>query len=237
MPVVNHSSYNSPIWLRNGHLQTIWPVLFRNPPLPSLWRERLETPDGDFIDIDHIPACAGHPFRACGHLVARARRKQHAPVHARHGRSAQPPRMGCGGPEFQGLLRRNEPHASALPRRGNGRTCTLSCSTASPSATGASYLWGSAWAAIKRSSISGRRDPDYPFTSKRRRRRFRPVRHGRRGGSPFRCPPGLRTWPISCGRCGGRSKKNIPASPIASISTGSTASVRSANSTIAIPPR
>ena len=59
MPVVNHSSYNSPIWLRNGHLQTIWPVLFRNPPLPSLWRERLETPDGDFIDIDHIPACAG----------------------------------------------------------------------------------------------------------------------------------------------------------------------------------
>ena len=55
MPVVNHSSYNSPIWLRNGHLQTIWPVLFRNPPLPSLWRERLETPDGDFIDIDHIP--------------------------------------------------------------------------------------------------------------------------------------------------------------------------------------
>ena len=50
MPVVNHSSYNSPIWLRNGHLQTIWPVLFRNPPLPSLWRERLETPDGDFID-------------------------------------------------------------------------------------------------------------------------------------------------------------------------------------------
>ena len=40
-----------------------------------------------------------------------------------------------------------------------------------------------------------------------------------------------------CGRCGGRSKKNIPASPIASISTGSTASVRSVNSTIAIPPR
>lgn len=59
MPVVTHSSYVSPFWLRNGHLQTIWPVLFRNPPLPALWRERLETPDGDFIDIDHMTACAG----------------------------------------------------------------------------------------------------------------------------------------------------------------------------------
>ena len=59
MPVVTRSSYVSPLWLRNGHLQTIWPVLFRNPPLPALWRERLETPDGDFIDIDHITACAG----------------------------------------------------------------------------------------------------------------------------------------------------------------------------------
>ena len=73
----------------------------------------LETPDGDFIDIDHIPACAASvpgvwPF------CRTARRKQHTPVYAWHGRSAQPPRMGCGGPEFQGLLRRNEPHASAL---------------------------------------------------------------------------------------------------------------------------
>ncbi len=59
MPVVNCSTYNSPLWLRNGHIQTIWPVLFRNPPLPALWRTRLETPDGDFIDVDHIPACAG----------------------------------------------------------------------------------------------------------------------------------------------------------------------------------
>lgn len=59
MPVVNESSYISPVWLRNGHLQTIWPVLFRNPSLPALWRERLETPDGDFVDVDHIPACAG----------------------------------------------------------------------------------------------------------------------------------------------------------------------------------
>ncbi len=59
MPVVHHSTYSSPLWLRNGHIQTIWPMLFRNPPLPALWRTRLDTPDNDFIDVDFIPACAG----------------------------------------------------------------------------------------------------------------------------------------------------------------------------------
>ena len=59
MPVLEQSTYTSPLWLRNGHLQTLWPVLFRNPDMPALWRERIETPDGDFFDIDRIPAVAG----------------------------------------------------------------------------------------------------------------------------------------------------------------------------------
>ncbi len=41
-------------WLSNSHLQTIYPALFRNAPNPPDYRrERLETPDHDFIDIDY----------------------------------------------------------------------------------------------------------------------------------------------------------------------------------------
>ncbi len=39
-------------WLPGGHLQTLWPVFFRRRRLPGLYRERLELPDGDFLDLD-----------------------------------------------------------------------------------------------------------------------------------------------------------------------------------------
>ncbi|CAG7857381.1 hypothetical protein MCAMS1_02180 [biofilm metagenome] len=40
-------------WLRNCHLQTVYPSLVRNPPQPPNYRrERLITPDDDFIDVD-----------------------------------------------------------------------------------------------------------------------------------------------------------------------------------------
>lgn len=38
-------------WLLNGHLQTIWPVLTRRHKKVPTKRERLELPDGDFIDL------------------------------------------------------------------------------------------------------------------------------------------------------------------------------------------
>lgn len=40
-----------PFWLRNPHIQTLWPKLFRPLPALPLWRERLELADGDFIDL------------------------------------------------------------------------------------------------------------------------------------------------------------------------------------------
>ena len=43
--------FSSPWWLPGGHLQTIYASL-RPPPRVALERERWDTPDGDFIDVD-----------------------------------------------------------------------------------------------------------------------------------------------------------------------------------------
>lgn len=40
-------------WLNNAHLQTLYPALLRKTPPPvGVRRERLTTPDGDFVDVD-----------------------------------------------------------------------------------------------------------------------------------------------------------------------------------------
>ena len=46
------STFKPAWWLNNPHLQTIYPSLFRKSPSPILHRERLITPDNDFLDID-----------------------------------------------------------------------------------------------------------------------------------------------------------------------------------------
>jgi len=50
----NIPTYKPPFWLFNRHLETIFPSLCRNVPLESYQRERIDTPDGDFLDIDWI---------------------------------------------------------------------------------------------------------------------------------------------------------------------------------------
>lgn len=47
--------YRAPAWLPGGHVQTLYPLLIK-PPLPAYRRERWDTPDGDFIDVDWIDA-------------------------------------------------------------------------------------------------------------------------------------------------------------------------------------
>lgn len=59
MPLLFNSAYRPTLALRNGHLQTIYPVLLRRVELPPFRRERITTPDGDFLDLDwlqHPPA-------------------------------------------------------------------------------------------------------------------------------------------------------------------------------------
>jgi len=41
-------------WLSNRHLQTIWPVVCRRRVALEAHRERLELPDGDFLDVDWV---------------------------------------------------------------------------------------------------------------------------------------------------------------------------------------
>lgn len=51
MPLVS-SQHKSPFYLFNGHLQTIIPSLFRQVEGVPYERERLLTPDDDFLDVD-----------------------------------------------------------------------------------------------------------------------------------------------------------------------------------------
>ena len=46
-------------WLRNPHLQTLWPSRFRIRPSLSLRRTRLELSDGDFLDLSWMPDNGG----------------------------------------------------------------------------------------------------------------------------------------------------------------------------------
>ncbi|GAA4313977.1 YheT family hydrolase [Nibribacter koreensis] len=52
MPLVPSSSYRAPFFLFNGHLQTILPSTLRKAPAVTYTRERIDTPDEDFLDLD-----------------------------------------------------------------------------------------------------------------------------------------------------------------------------------------
>ncbi|KPP97612.1 YheT family hydrolase [Marinobacter sp. HL-58] len=47
-----HSDYRPPPWLRNGHIQSIWPTLFRKVALAEPEREVLPTDDDDELHLD-----------------------------------------------------------------------------------------------------------------------------------------------------------------------------------------
>ncbi|NTV46152.1 MAG: alpha/beta fold hydrolase [Chlorobiales bacterium] len=57
MPIIESSNYIAPLFLTNGHVQTILPTLYRR--VNGVWyqRERIETSDSDFLDLDW--SCVG----------------------------------------------------------------------------------------------------------------------------------------------------------------------------------
>ena len=58
--------YLAPVWLPGGHAQTIWPLLIKPKPL-KFRRERWTTPDGDFIDVDHLNGPLDSPLLVLFH--------------------------------------------------------------------------------------------------------------------------------------------------------------------------
>ena len=55
------SSYRAPWWLTNPHIQTLWGKFLRRAPVLPTSLERLDTPDGDFLDLHHLKGPAGAP--------------------------------------------------------------------------------------------------------------------------------------------------------------------------------
>jgi predicted alpha/beta-fold hydrolase len=49
----SNGSYRAPAWLPGGHAQTIYPILIPRPRI-SYRRQRLDTPDQDFVDFDWL---------------------------------------------------------------------------------------------------------------------------------------------------------------------------------------
>ena len=101
-------SYRAPAWLPGGHIQTVWPLLLKGP-LPPYQRERWDTPDGDFIDLDWLPHVPGAPLVILFHGLEGSSRSGYARSLMRHLAS-----LGWNGvvPHFRGCS--GEPNR--LPR-------------------------------------------------------------------------------------------------------------------------
>ena len=51
---IDRQAYRPPYFLFNKHLETIYPAVFRKVDLPAFTRERIHTPDDDFLDLDWL---------------------------------------------------------------------------------------------------------------------------------------------------------------------------------------
>lgn len=70
-------TFDAPFWLRNAHLQTVWPLL-RQGPLPAYRRRRWDTPDGDFLDLDWIDGDPAQPLVVLFHGLEGSSRSHYA---------------------------------------------------------------------------------------------------------------------------------------------------------------
>jgi len=97
--------YLAPRWLIGGNAQTIWPALFskrHHGAPPTFRRQRLDTPDGDFIDVDWLGEDTASPLLVLFHGLEGSSASHYAQAFAHwareHGwRFAVPHFRGCSG--------------------------------------------------------------------------------------------------------------------------------------------
>lgn len=97
----NCGGYRAPTWLRGAHLQTIYPLLLKGPP-PRYRRERWDTPDGDFIDVDWLDGAPDAPLMILFHGLEGSSRSHYAQslmhvLRARGWCGVVPHFRGCSG--------------------------------------------------------------------------------------------------------------------------------------------
>ena len=95
-------NYSAPFWLPNGHFQTIYPAKCIAKPAVRFRRERWDTPDGDFIDVDFVDGAPGQPFVVLFHGLegssdSHYARALMADLAARGWSGAVPHFRGCSG--------------------------------------------------------------------------------------------------------------------------------------------
>lgn len=97
--------YRAPLWLPGGNLQTIWPALYAQRvqgARPTFRRERWDTPDGDFIDVDWLQSGAGPTLLVLFHGLEGSSDSHYAQAFAGYAREhglayAVPHFRGCSG--------------------------------------------------------------------------------------------------------------------------------------------
>ena len=94
-------TYQAPAWLPGGHTQTIYAALRRPPPV-AFERERWDTPDGDFIDLDWAGPIDSHRRMVLFHGLEGSSKSHYARSIVGHAvgagwRCAVPHFRGCSG--------------------------------------------------------------------------------------------------------------------------------------------
>ena len=97
-------NYKAPGWLPGGNLQTIWPALFsqHGAAAPPRWlRERWDTPDGDFIDVDRLTGAPDAALLVLFHGLEGSSQSHYALAFAEF---AQSRGMSLAIPHFRGCI-------------------------------------------------------------------------------------------------------------------------------------